>query len=102
MAVRVETAEGYKVTRVFRAHLPEKDEPVEKAVLEITLDIPTLKDLSIGLEKVHEMYDEEAEAIMYVLYNHLPQGTMHRLLIKMLQRYPSYYVGPGEEREVKK
>jgi hypothetical protein len=97
MAIRVETVEGVKVTRVFRAHLPEKDEPVEKAILEITLDIPTLKDLSVGLDKVHEMYDVEAAAIMDVLFNHLPQGTMHRLLIKMLQRYPSYYVGPGPE-----
>ena len=63
--------------------------PVPDAHIEITAPVADFGDL----EKAEQFYREQAQALTETLAASLPQGTMHWLLIALLLKYPSYYVG---------
>jgi hypothetical protein len=50
-----------------------------------------------SLEAAENFYEEEAQQLMSALATSLPQGTIHRLLVHMLEHVKCYYRGLGAE-----
>ena len=65
-------------------------EPVDSIVIEIAGQLPEFLG---DLKECKNFYDNQADLLFNIMINHLPQGTRHALLIKMLQYDPIYYRG---------
>ena len=63
----------------------EITEPVEKHTAPLST-----------LEEVKKFYENQSSVLADALFNHLPQGTCDRLLIKLMQKKTSLYVGKTE------
>jgi hypothetical protein len=75
---------------VYKAQPTIKTDIVETVRIYINEPIPeaiTLKDAELT-------YKAEAKKIAFGLTSSLPQGTMHQLLIILLQQYPNYFIYP--------
>lgn len=86
---RVSVSNNTSELRVHQAS-PMRNRPVES--VRIAIDIP-LPDSDLGLEKVRALYDMDAEIVVDALFASLPQGTLERLLAKMIMRRASLYRG---------
>jgi len=65
-------------------------EEARDTIIEITEKIPPLWS---DLERAKEFYESEASKLAEALCNGLPQGTLHQLVIKLLQSYTTLYRG---------
>lgn len=66
---------------VHKANPISTSKPRGDGIIRITEDL--LQDLL--QEELRRTFEKDAKGIMYVLKKHLPQGTLHQLLILMLQ-----------------
>ena len=71
--------------------LSNDSEEVDNATIDISKPLPDIKANS--LSDIELFYEKEANSIFEVLKNHLPQGTRHALLRRLLEDSPSYYRG---------
>lgn len=76
--------------RVHRAS-SMRSRPVESVT--IVVDVP-LPDADLSLDAAAALYDLDAEIIVDALFASLPQGTVERVLAKMIMRRASLYRGP--------
>jgi hypothetical protein len=72
---------------------PIGQEKVNGSTIHIADKVPDFE----SLEAAENFYEEEAQRLMSALATSLPQGTIHRLLVHMLQHVKCYYRGPGAE-----
>lgn len=70
---------------------PIGEEAIEDGHISISLSLPDSPGMS--LEEAEEIYKNDADKILKVLKNHLPQGTRHQLLIKLLKSSLNLYAG---------
>jgi hypothetical protein len=75
--------------RVHQAS-PMRNRPVESVT--IAVDVP-LPDADLGSDARRALYDLDAEIIVDALFASLPQGTIERVLAKMIMRRASLYRG---------
>jgi hypothetical protein len=66
-----------------------RNEPVPDMILNITNPIPDHK----GFEECKKFHQEEAERLAQALFESLPQGTRHELIISLMQREVNLYRG---------
>lgn len=93
-----------KIIQVKKAVQTLRFTPVESVtiVVEERIDVPTSeKEAEYGPELISQFY-ADAEAILDGLGGALPQGTMHQLLILMLQRKASLMVVAEDRNELVK
>ena len=64
------------------------DQVTDGAILEVTNELPKMRDITNSLH----FYDDEAVKVMEVLEK-LPQGTIHQLVILLLEKYAVLYRG---------
>jgi hypothetical protein len=67
-----------------------RNRPVESVT--IAVDVP-LPDADLGLDAARAIFDMDAEIIVDALFASLPQGTIERVLAKMIMRRASLYRG---------
>lgn len=67
--------------------------------LTICVDLPLNTHYAETLCDLLTLFRADAFALTNALVDALPQGTMHALLICLLQHYPSYFVGTTPLRE---
>ena len=68
--------------------------PVPDAHIHIDCSLPAADLQFPSLESWRNLHRAEAQRLAEALMASLPQGTMHELLIVLLQRYASVYQGP--------
>lgn len=84
----------------FKAACTAGRPPVPDAHIYIDRPLPGPLDTPsphIALEAWRSLHRVEAQRLAEGLMASLPQGTMHELLIVLLQRYASVYQGPTTE-----
>ena len=64
---------------------------IEDVELHIEKTLPTFRNSTS--KEIDDFFVNEAQNIIKVLKNHLPQATMHQLLIAMLQNTRNTYEG---------
>jgi len=77
-----------KVIQVSKFDPLEGDE-AQDTVIEITKPLPEFDDL----DHAGRFYQGQAVQIADALTSTLPQATLHRLFVVLLERYPTYYRG---------
>lgn len=90
-------AEPIKMARV-KGYQPMRDQREPDGIIVINgwpkdADTPLHGEYAQGWKaRLREVFGRDAKAIMDVLFNNLPGGTMHQLLIEMLQHKTSLLV----------
>lgn len=69
-----------------------KDEPSDGALIEITDKLPEF--VSCGLSE--DIFEHQASDLAFALFSTLPQGTLDRLIVKLMEHKLSYYRGKTE------
>jgi len=77
-----------KKVRVAKA-APLRSEPVPSATILIDGDIP----FRPGLKETEEQFYKQAEKLAEALYGSLPQATLERLTILLMEKHVSSYWG---------
>jgi hypothetical protein len=80
-----------RVIRVSKAQGIRRNEEIVSARIEIS---ETVESDGRSLEEMRALYQAEARGLADVLSDSLPGGTMHELLIELLQRKACYLVIP--------
>lgn len=78
-----------KSIQVCKADPITDNEPVEDAQINITGKLPEYE----SLKDAEEFYKIQSMKIMDILEKHLPQGTRHQLMIRMLKSTQNLYRG---------
>ena len=76
---------------IYKASPITNDKPVEDATILISMEIPERPVKS--LKEAGELYRKDAQEIVDIFCNHLPQGTRHQILIELLKRHELLYIG---------
>ena len=71
--------------------------PISDAHIHIERSLSEEDLQRLGLESWRNLYRDEARHLAAVLGASLPQGTMHELLIVLLEQYASVYRGTTTE-----
>ena len=79
---------------VCKAMRITKECKIEDAELHIEKKLPTFRNSTS--KEIDNFFRNEAQSIIKVLRKHLPQATMHQLLIAMLQNTRNTYGGLDE------
>ena len=77
-----------------RAEVVATRTPVPAVALLVDGEIATMARQLKRLEDWHDFYATQAQTLVTALCATLPQGTMHAVLIALLQRYTCLYRGP--------
>lgn len=92
-------------TENFIAHKAESigDMEVPDGIIVIEKKMPrnTKQTFETRQGKIKDVYKADAEDIYDVLAMTLPRGTLHQLLIVMLQESATLYIGPAKRKESK-
>ena len=72
-----------ELVEVCKAEPVGSTKKVEDILIHIGLKLP---GLHMDLKEIMKFYDEEAQKIADALFDHLPQGTMDRVLYKIMER----------------
>lgn len=85
---------GYPAVSIFKASRIYEDRPVGGVTIHIHDEIPnTLGALGNTLDDIADYYRRQASALAEALVNSLPQGTCDRLIIELMARKVSLYMG---------
>lgn len=68
---------------------------VRPVIIRITEDIPDFHGHE-ALAFAREFYADEAKTLAFALFNSLPQGTLDRLIIVLMERTASLYRGTAK------
>ena len=93
-AGRSAAPEGVRHIRVAQADGSCTGQVIPKVIIEITEPMPEHKFTTRTLEEVRNLHRTEAKEIAAGLMDSLPQGTLHELLIALMQSYACVYRGP--------
>ena len=74
-------------------HKVHKANPVTGEVDDVEIHIKGILPEDLSCKDTFALYESDAELIADVLFCHLPLGTRHALLVKMMTRSPAYYKG---------
>jgi hypothetical protein len=83
---------------LYKAQPVVKTENVPTLIINVVNPIPDCNTL----KRAQEIYIEQAQNLAFALADVLPQGTMHQLLIVLLQLYPNYFIYPIPKNGAKK
>ena len=75
-----------ELVEICKAEPLGRTDTVEDILLYIGHKLPEFKAPSTTLNDFMKFYDEEAQKIADALFDHLPQGTMDRVLYKIMER----------------
>ncbi len=76
---------------------PLHNKVAEDTIISITEALPAIISKCImPIEEVEEYFEAQADQIADALFNSLPQGTLDRLHIKLMQHKTSLYQGKTE------
>jgi len=85
--------------KAFKAASVQLSKEPQSTIIEI---IDTIADPPMGkessMEEVNIFFNNQASILADALFGSLPQGTLDRLLIKMMQKHVSCYIGVPERR----
>lgn len=93
-AGRSPAPEGVRHIRVAQADGSCTGQGIPRVIIEITEPMPEHDYADYTLEDIRNFHRAQAKELAAVLMASLPQGTLHELLIELLQHYACVYRGP--------
>lgn len=79
-----------KELKIHKAEILRDTDPIYPVTVIIDQDLPPRERT---IEHIEETMNDDAEALAMALFYSLPQGTLDRLLIKLMKRKVSAYRG---------
>lgn len=79
--------------KVSKAEPVTSDTTVEGVVIHVIEPIPRHLESILDLDGWESWYKLQAAMVADALTSTLPQGTLHQLIVLLLERYPSLYSG---------